>query len=89
MLGIERRHADALAEMIKTSLPRAPAQSGVTNEYGQSWTTFHEIIGVNGKSGIITVGWMFLNTEPAVPKLVTCYIDANDQTRLGQLVRSE
>jgi len=60
MLGIERKHSEALAEIIKASLPRAAAKEGEKTQYGQSWETYHEIIGTNGKSAIVTVAWMFL-----------------------------
>ena len=87
VLGIERRHADVLAQIIIASLPRAAAGRRQDDEYGQSWTTYHEIVGLNAKTAIITVAWKILVEEPERPKLVSCYIDLDEQQELTQLLR--
>ncbi len=55
ILGIERRHATALAELIRSTLLRAHAIQRETNDFGARWTTYHEIVGLNGTSAIVTV----------------------------------
>lgn len=88
VLGIERAHAEVLADVIKGSLLRASAIQGVSNEYGESWKTYHDILGVNGKSAIVTVSWIFGTTEPEVPRLTTCFIEPDAQDRLALLLQS-
>jgi len=39
VLGIERKHAEVLAEIIKESLPRALAVERPQDEHGRSWAT--------------------------------------------------
>jgi hypothetical protein len=39
LLGIEGRHASVLAELIRSTLPKAPARTLETNEFGEKWTT--------------------------------------------------
>ncbi len=87
VLGIERSHADVLAQIILASLPRAAAEQRPDDEYGQSWTTYHEIVGLNSKTAIVTVGWKVLVEEPERPKLVSCYIDLDRQQELTDLLR--
>ena len=89
MLGIERRHANVLAELIKATLPRAPARSGSEDKYGQWWRTYHPIIGLNGREAVVTVAWIFKTQQPDVPVLISCYIEAQEQEKLRQLLRSE
>jgi hypothetical protein len=87
VLGIERGHADVLAEIFKASLPRALAQQGPKTEHGASWVTYHEVVGLNGKAAIVTVAWIFQTEEPDEPKLVSCYIETENQVKLEQLLR--
>jgi hypothetical protein len=54
-LGIERWHADVLVEILRASLSRALAQQGPKTGYGDSWVTYHEVVGLNGKAAIVTV----------------------------------
>ena len=67
-LQFERRHASLLKELIQRSLSRAPAEQGEHSEYGDLWTTWHEIIGLNGQSAIVTVAWMFKTDVRANPR---------------------
>jgi hypothetical protein len=86
-LGIEKRHASVLAELIKASLPHAVAHQRPSDEHGERWTTYHRIIGLTGtKSAIVTVGWI-IKLEPAeTPFLTSCYIEPEEQVRLAALV---
>ncbi|HEY2544609.1 MAG TPA: hypothetical protein VGI46_00940 [Candidatus Acidoferrum sp.] len=84
-LEIESRHARVLAELIRKSLPRATAKQGESKEYGDSWTTYHEIIGLNGQSAIVTVVWMYKKNAPQIPELISCYIESRNQDRLRKL----
>src|ERR1700680_1998867 len=74
-LEIERRHASLLAELIERSLSRAPAEQGERSEYGDFWTTWHEIIGLNGQSAIVTVAWLFKKNAEDIPVFISCYIE--------------
>jgi hypothetical protein len=85
VLGIERRHADVLAELLRSTLPSAPAQSGKGDQYGDHWTTYHRIIGLNGQPAIVTVGWIFKKEEGQAPQLISCYIDTKKQQKLREL----
>jgi len=85
VLGIERRHADVLAELLRSTLPSAPAQSGKGDQYGDHWTTYHRIIGLNGQPAIVTVGWIFKKEQGQAPQLISCYIDTKKQQKLREL----
>jgi filamentous hemagglutinin len=85
VLGMEQRHASALAEIIRDTLTRAPAKKNVESEYGNRWETQHEIIGLQGRAAIVTVAWLFKINEPDIPTLLTCYINTKNQGKLAQL----
>jgi len=87
VLGIERSHADVLAEVIKQSLERAYAERREVTQYGELWVTHHAIVGLNGNSAIVTVGWVIDPRNPEQPRLVTCYIDLENQESLERLLR--
>lgn len=86
MLGIERRHASTLSELIRTSLSTAPAERVEDTEYGSRWTSWHEITGLNAQSAIVTVAWLFKNATPDVPELISCYIESNRQEQLKEIL---
>jgi len=86
VLGIERRHADVLAELIKSTLSCAPAQSAESDEYGDRWTTYHHIMGLNARPAVVTVGWIFRREQSDAPELVTCYIERDKQDKLLELM---
>jgi len=85
MLGINRTHAGTLAELIRATLDTAPAEQGATLEHGESWRTWHEIVGLNAQSAIVTVGWILKPNTKQTPELVTCYIDVKAQQELRKL----
>jgi hypothetical protein len=87
-LGIERRHAEVLAELLRSTLPSAAAQPGETDQYGNHWTTYHRIIGLNGQAAIVTVGWMFKKEQDQTPQLISCYIETKKQQKLRELLGS-
>ena len=87
VLGIERIHADVLAEVIKQGLARSPAEKRKETQSNELWTTYHQIVGLNGKTAILTVGWEIAQTEPLQPQLVSCYIDLKNQRKLERLLR--
>jgi uncharacterized protein DUF6883 len=89
VLGIERQHAAAFAEIIKQSLRRALALERPADEHGRSWTTYHEIVALSGTTAIVTVAWKFAIEEPEIPKLVSCYIELNKQEEFAALVQTE
>jgi hypothetical protein len=86
-LNIERRHAGVLAELIRAGLPKAPAERRDTNEYGDVWTTWHAINGLNAQSAIVTVAWMFKKNAEDTPVLISCYISCYIQTREQERLR--
>jgi filamentous hemagglutinin len=81
-LGIEQRHAESLAAVIKGTLARAAAEKGTHDRYGERWTTYHEIVGVNANVAIVSVGWILRTENPMNPVFLTCYIDPDRQTEL-------
>lgn len=87
-LGLERHHAGALAEIIQSGLKNAPAERGQSTEHGDLWTTWHEIVGLNAQSVVITAAWMFKKTAPDIPRLISCYIETDEQEKLKELVAS-
>ncbi len=86
VLGIERRHADVLAELIRSTLPFAPAQPGESVEYGTHWTTYHHIVGFKAQSAVVTVAWIFKKEQSEVPELISCYIETQKQENLRKLL---
>ena len=85
-LAIERRHANVLAELIRRSLSKAPAEQGESKEYGDCWTTWHEIFGMNaGQSAVVTVAWMFKKDAGQIPVFISCYIESRNQQTLRKL----
>ena len=86
VLGIENRHADALIELIRGTLPRALSHRDKSDEYGDRWVTYHEIVGLNLQAAIVTVAWIFKAEEPDTPLLVSCYIETERQEELAQLL---
>jgi hypothetical protein len=88
-LGIERRHAGALAELIRSTLPRSHATQRETNDFGEVWTSYHEIVGLNGMSAIVTVAWMFKKDSNQSPELISCYIESREQDKLRKTLGIE
>jgi hypothetical protein len=86
VLGIERRHADVLGELLRLTLPSAPAQPGTGDQYGDYWTTYHGIIGLNAQQAIVTVGWIFKKQQGQAPQLISCYIEPKKQQKLKKLL---
>ena len=89
VLGIERWHAVAFAELIRTSLPKAHAAKQESDDFGERWTTFHEIVGLIGKSAIVTVAWMFITGSDEFPELISCYIESTEQEKLRKILKIE
>jgi hypothetical protein len=85
ILGFERRHAFALAEIIRDTLSRAAALKNEESAYGNRWESHHEIFGFDGRSAIVSVAWLFRVEEPEIPDLITCYIDTKRQEELRAL----
>ena len=86
VLGIEQKHADAFAETIRGTLPRAYAEKQKQDQFGTRWATHHEIAGLTGKSAIVTVAWIYKAEAPDIPVLVSCYIDLERQAALAGLL---
>ena len=86
LLGIEARHADVFAELIKSTLASSPAQFSETDEYGGRWTTYHHIVGLNARSVVVTVGWLLKKGEGEPPRLISCYIETKEQEKLKRLL---
>ncbi len=85
VLGIEGRHADVLAELLRLTLPSAPAEQGEAGQYGDYWTTYHRIIGLSVQPAIVTVGWIFRKEQGQAPQLISCYIETKKQRKLSEL----
>jgi hypothetical protein len=86
ILGLERRHCDVFARIVYETLPRAAAVKGVADDFGERWTTYHLVIGINGLSAIVTAAWIYRVESPDVPSLVTCYIETGRQEELRKLL---
>lgn len=74
-LGMERGHADVLANLLRSSLFRSPAVCGFKNPHGEYWTTYHEIVGLSGQSRVVTAAWIYRVEQLDVPVLISCYIE--------------
>ena len=86
ILGIEAKHAVALAEIIRETLVRAAAKPIDESPYGTRWETHHEIFAPSGLSAIVSVAWLFRVEQPEIPVLITCYIDIKRQEELRKLL---
>ncbi len=86
ILGIERRHSDVLAVLIRETLSRGIAQRGSEDQYGERWTTYHPIVGLNGRLAVVTVAWIFKSSQTDTPVLVSCYIEGQEQSKLLRLL---
>ncbi len=89
LLGIERRHAKVLAELIFGSLGRSPAICRGTRHYGEHWTTYHDIVGFEGQAVIVTVIWILKTQQSDTPVLISCYIELKKQDELRRLIKGE
>lgn len=87
-LGIESRHSETLAELIRSTLPSAAAEhrEDMGDEHGDYWTTYHHMVGFNALSAVVTVAWIFKKEEIAVPQLISCYIEVQKQEKLRKLL---
>lgn len=85
VLGVERRHAGTLSELIRTSLPKAPAEQHESTAFGDIWITWHEITGLNGERAIVTAAWIYKKEAPHTPVLISCYIETRNQEKLRKL----
>lgn len=81
-LGMERGHADVLAKILKSSLFRSPAVRGLKDEYGERWTTYHEIVGLSGQPVVVTAVWIYRVEQVDVPVLIFCYIEPQGPKKL-------
>ena len=86
VLGIESQHADVLAELLRSTLPSAPAEQGKAGKYGEYWTTYHRIIGLNGQPAIVTAAWILKKEEGQALQLISCYIETKKQKKLNELL---
>ena len=86
VLGIERRHAGVLAEILRLSLPSAHALPAKSAEYGDKWTTYHHIVGLNAQSAVVTAAWIFKKEQSDIPQLISCYIELQKQHKLRNLL---
>ena len=89
LLGVESRHAEAFAEVIRGTLFRAFAQRRHADKFGERWATYHEIVGLNGRPVIVTVAWMFRKEDPDLPVLISSYIEVEQQDKLAKLLADE
>jgi filamentous hemagglutinin len=83
-LGIGREHAEALALVLKDSLSRAPAVRAKSDPHGERWITYHQVTGLNARTSVITVAWIYRLERPAVPALVSCYIEEKGMRKLEE-----
>ncbi len=86
MLGIARRHAEVLADLLGSTLPSAAAEHVKRDEHGDRWLTHHDLTGINGQSAIVTVAWIFKKEQSSVPELISCYIQPRKQKELRNLL---
>ena len=72
-LGYNQSNADELILKIKQGLKENPAQLGKKDQYGQRYTVNIPIQGPNGKTAIVTTGWI-LESGSKTPKLTTALV---------------
>ena len=83
-LGFRHEHSDVVARVIKASLSRAPAVRGAQDQHGEKWVTYHEMIGANGRTAVVTVAWIFRAQRPTEPVLISCYIEGQGKRKLTE-----
>jgi hypothetical protein len=83
-LGFRQEHSDILARLIKVSLSRAPAVRGAKDDHGERWTTYHEIVGANARTAVVTVAWICRTERPTEPMLISCYIEGQGVRKLTE-----
>ena len=83
-LGFRKEHSDVLARLIKVSLSRAPAVRGGKDQHGEKWTTYHEIVGANSQTAVVTVAWICRTERPTDPMLISCYIEGHGMKKLTE-----
>jgi hypothetical protein len=88
-LGMERGHARVLSEILKSTLVRSPAVRGLKRDYGEYWTTYHELVGLSGRPVVVTVAWIYRVEQADVPVLISCYIDPQGPRRLAEALNAE
>ena len=88
-LGIESVHSDAFAQLLKSSLGRSPAVRGLKDRHGERWTTYNEIIGLNGRSRVVTVAWIYRSEREDVPVLITCYLEPQGARKLAEALNAD
>jgi hypothetical protein len=86
---MERGHADALSEILKSTLIRSPAVRGLQNQYGERWTTYHEIVGLSGQPVVVTAAWIYRVEQVGVPVLISCYIEPQGPKKLEAALNAE
>jgi hypothetical protein len=57
----------------------------MSDEFGERWTTYHRITGLNAQSAIVTVGWIIKRDSEEAPTMTTCYIESEEQAKLEKL----
>ncbi len=83
-LGIERDHAEVLGKVLRSTLFRSPAVQGPKSDYGEHWTTYHEIVGLSGQPVVVTAAWIYKTEDADIPILVSCYIEPRGRERFEQ-----
>jgi hypothetical protein len=83
-LGMERDHAEILSKVLKSTLIRSPAVQGPKTQYGQHWTTYHEIVGLSGQPIVVTAVWICRIEQVDVPVLISCYIEPQGPRRFAE-----
>lgn len=87
-LGMEQGHA-RVSEILKSTLVRSPAVRGLMLDYGELWTTYHELVGLSGRPVVVTVAWIYRIEQADVPVLISCYIDPQGPRRLAEALNAE
>lgn len=72
ILGLQKKDAELLKELILESLPDAVAQTAFTDKFGTRYTVDIKIRIFN-KEGTLTTGWIIKSNED-FPRMITCYL---------------
>ena len=88
-VGMERDHADALREILISTLVRSPAVRGLNDQHGERWITYHELIGLSGQPVVVTAACIFRVEQVDLPLLISCYIEPHGPRKREEALNLE
>jgi filamentous hemagglutinin len=72
-LGFNSSNANFLREQVLTKLPNTEAIVAQKNEFGQKYTVYIDIVGINGNIEKVITGWI-IEDDVNYPRLTSIYV---------------